>query len=59
MVIVMLSFDLLHGDDVVVRMAMDESDGRIAGVSEPERMDLMPIGTVVDGSPCSDRLGSW
>ena len=59
MVIVMLSFDLLHGDDVVVRMVIDESDGRIAGVSEPERMDLMPIGTVVDGSPHSDRLGSW
>ena len=55
----MLSFDLLHRDDVVVRISIDEDDGKIVEALEPERMDLMPVGTVVNGSVRSDRFKSW
>ena len=55
----MLSFDLLHRDDVVVGIVIDEDDGRIVESTEPERMDLMPMGTVVNGIVRSDRLKSW
>ena len=55
----MLSFDLLHRDDVVVGIVIDEDDGRIVEAMEPERMDLMPVGTVVNGTVRSDRLKSW
>lgn len=55
----MLSFDLLHRDDVVVGIVIDEDDGRIVEAMEPKRMDLMPVGTVVDGTVRSDRLKSW
>ena len=55
----MLSFDLLHRDDVVVGIVIGEDDGRIVESTEPERMDLMPTGTVVNGIVRSDRLKSW
>lgn len=55
----MLSFDLLHRDDVVVRIVIDEDDGRIVESQDPERMDLMPVGTVVNGTVRSDRFKSW
>lgn len=55
----MLSFDLLHRDDVVVGIVIDEDDGRIVESTEPERMDLMPVGTVVNGTVRSDRFKSW
>lgn len=55
----MLSFDLLHRDDVVVKIVIDEDDGKIVESQDPKRMDLMPVGTVVNGTVRSDRFKSW
>ena len=54
----MLTFDLMHGDDVVTRMTIDEDDGKLVDAMSPERIDLMPVGTVVDGVVRSERLKS-
>ena len=55
----MLTFDLMHGDDVVTKMTIDEDDGKLVDAMPPERIDLMPVGTVVDGVVRSERLKSW
>ena len=47
----MLSFDLLHRDDVVVGIVIGEDDGRIVESTEPERMEILPPKLVV--SPLS------
>ena len=55
----MSQFDLMHGDDVVTRMTIDGYDGKLVDTMFPERVDLMPVGTVVDGVLRSERFNSW